>query len=91
MAAPNSPGRLLVDLAKAYALSEFYPLTHPTHTQAVLNLAQALLSSGELLSLRCTPAGVHLGGGTVPRQAYELRFGDGSAGVFLGRVVPPGS
>ena len=65
MASPNTPGRLLVDLAKAYALSEFYPLTHPTHTQAVLNLAQALLSSGELLSLRCTPAGkrtVGLGG-----------------------------
>jgi hypothetical protein len=28
------------------------------------------------------------GGGTVVQQAYELRFADGSAGVFLGRVVP---
>ena len=45
------------------------PLTHPTHTQAVLNLAQALLSSGELLALRCTPAGVQLGG------AHAAAFG----------------
>ncbi|HYR07977.1 MAG TPA: HEAT repeat domain-containing protein [Longimicrobium sp.] len=74
MASPNTPGRLLVDLAKAYALSEFYPLTHPTHTQAVLNLAQALLASGELLSLRCTPAGVQLAGGTAPRSAHVDRF-----------------
>ena len=74
MAAPTTPGRLLVDLAKAYALSEFYPLTHPTHTQAVLNLAQALLSSGELLSLRCTAAGVQLAGGTAPRSAHVDRF-----------------
>ncbi|HEX6368008.1 MAG TPA: HEAT repeat domain-containing protein [Longimicrobium sp.] len=74
MASPNTPGRLLVDLAKAYALSEFYPLTHPTHTQAVLNLAQALLTSGEMMSLRCTPAGLQLAGGTPPRSAHVDRF-----------------
>ncbi|HEX2211293.1 MAG TPA: HEAT repeat domain-containing protein [Longimicrobium sp.] len=74
MANPTSPGRLLVDLAKAYALSEFYPLTHPTHTQAVLNLAQALLASGEYLSLRCSPAGVQLAGGTAPRSGHVDRF-----------------
>jgi HEAT repeat protein len=74
MASPNTPGRLLVDLAKAYALSEFYPLTHPTHTQAVLNLAQALLSSGEPLSLRCAAGGVQLAGATAPRSAHVDRF-----------------
>lgn len=74
MASPNAPGRLLVDLAKAYALSEFYPLTHPTHTQAVLNLAQALLSSGEMLSMRFAPAGVQVSGGIAPRSAHVDRF-----------------
>ncbi|WP_420128738.1 HEAT repeat domain-containing protein [Longimicrobium sp.] len=74
MATPNTPGRLLVDLAKAYALSEFYPLTHPTHTQAVLNLAQALLSSGEPLAMRCSPTGIQLAGATPPRSGHVDRF-----------------
>lgn len=71
---PTTPGRLLVDLAKAYALSEFYPLTHPTHTQALLNLSQALLAAGEYMSLRCTPGGLQVGGGSAPRSAHVDRF-----------------
>ena len=34
------------------------------------------------------PAEGPRGGGAVVQQAYELLFGDGSAGVFLGRLVP---
>jgi HEAT repeat protein len=72
-AATASPARLLVDLAKGYALSEFYPLTHPTLNQALLTLGEALLVSGEMLHLRITPAGVQLGGGIPPRSAHVDR------------------
>jgi HEAT repeat protein len=74
MSTPTSPSRQLVDLAKAYALSEFYPLTHPTLTQAVLTLAQALLTAGEQFHLRVNPVGVLVAGGHGPRSAHVDRF-----------------
>lgn len=74
MASPTAPGRLLVDLAKAYALTEFYPLSHPTHTQAALNLSEALLATGEHFVIRLTPAGVMVGGTLGPRSAHVDRF-----------------
>ena len=74
MTAPTAPARLLVDLAKAYALSEFYPLTHPTLTQAVLTLSEALLSSGEPFALRATPGGILVGGAAAPRSAHVDRL-----------------
>lgn len=74
MTPANAPARLLVDLAKGYALSEFYPLTHPTLTQALLNLGQALLASGEYLQLRATPGGVTVAGTIAPRSAHVDRF-----------------
>jgi HEAT repeat protein len=72
MSTPTS--RQLVDLAKAYALSEFYPLSHPTLTQAVLALAQALLSAGEPLHLRINPSGVLVAGAQAPRSAHVDRL-----------------
>ena len=87
MAAPTAPGRLLVDLAKAYALSEFYPLTHPTHTQASLNLAEALLATGEYFTVRLTPGGVMAGGGLAPRSAHVDRFAARLAEHGVGTVV----
>jgi HEAT repeat protein len=74
MSAPATPARQLVDLAKAYALAEFYPLTHPTLTQALLTLAEGLLASGEFFQLRILPNGVTLSGGSVPRSAHVDRF-----------------
>jgi HEAT repeat protein len=74
MGTPTAPGRVLVDLAKAYALTEFYPLAHPTASQALMTLAEALLSTGEYLSLRLTPAGVQVGGTLGPRSAHVDRF-----------------
>ena len=74
MATPSPSGRLLVDLAKAYALCEFYPLTHPTLTQAVLNLSQALLTTGEYFELRLAPGGLHAAGAPAPRSTHVDRF-----------------
>jgi HEAT repeat protein len=74
MATPTAPGRMLVDLAKAYALSEFYPLTHPTLTQAVLTLSEALLASGEYFQLRLTPGGLMAGGTAAPRSGHVDRL-----------------
>ncbi|HEU0298036.1 MAG TPA: HEAT repeat domain-containing protein, partial [Longimicrobium sp.] len=74
MATPTAPGRMLVDLAKAYALSEFYPLLHPTLTQAVATLSEALLASGEYFHLRLTPAGLTAGGTPAPRSGHVDRL-----------------
>jgi HEAT repeat protein len=74
MAAATSPSRLLVELAKGYALSEFYPLTHPTLNEALLTLAETLLAAGEFLHLRIAPGGVQVGSGPGPRSAHVDRF-----------------
>jgi HEAT repeat protein len=87
MAAPTAPGRLLVDLAKAFALSEFYPLTHPTHTQAVGNLSQALLSTGESFQIRLTPGGVLVGGALAPRSAHVDRLSARLAEHNVGSII----
>jgi HEAT repeat protein len=74
MSTPTAATRQLVDLAKAFALSEFYPLTHPTFTQAVLTLARAVLASGEPLHLRITPGSVLVAGAQGPRSAHVDRL-----------------
>jgi HEAT repeat protein len=75
MSTPSTPSRQLVELAKAYALSEFYPLTHPTFTQAVLGLAQSLLAAGQHFHLRVDPMGaVLVAGGHAPRSAHVDRL-----------------
>lgn len=78
---------MLVDLAKAYALSEFYPLTHPTFTQALFAVAETMLASGEFFSLRIVPGGVTLSGGTPPRSAHVDRFAGQLRGHGVGAVV----
>lgn len=74
MTTPSTTSRQLVDLAKAFALSEFYPLSHPTFTQAVLTLSQGLLATGVNFHVRISPAGVLVGGGQAPRSAHVDRF-----------------
>jgi HEAT repeat protein len=74
MSTPTTPARKLVELAKAYALSEFYPLSHPTLTQAVLALSQGLLTAGEPFQVRISPAGVLVAGGAGPRSAHVDRL-----------------
>lgn len=65
---------MLVDLAKAYALSEFYPLTHPTLTQALLALGESLLAGGETVLVRMMAGGVTVGGVMGPRSAHVDRL-----------------
>jgi HEAT repeat protein len=74
MSTPTAASRQLVDLAKAFALSEFYPLTHPTFTQAVLALSRALLAAGEPFHLRIAPGGVMVAGAPGPRSAHVDRL-----------------
>jgi hypothetical protein len=65
---------MLVDLAKAFALSEFYPLTHPTLTQALLALGEALLAGGETVQVRLMAGGVTVNGAMGPRSAHVDRL-----------------
>ena len=74
MSPPTAAARQLVELAKAFALSEFYPLSHPTFTQAVLALARSLLAAGEPFHLRIHPGGVLVGGANGPRSAHVDRL-----------------
>jgi HEAT repeat protein len=74
MSIPTTSGRMLVDLAKAYALSEFYPLSHPTLNQALFAIAETLQGSGEFFSLRVGPGGVQAGGAVSPRSAHVDRL-----------------
>ncbi|HST58884.1 MAG TPA: HEAT repeat domain-containing protein [Longimicrobium sp.] len=74
MSTPTPAARQLVELAKAYALSEFYPLSHPTLTQALLALAKSLLSAGAPFSVRIAPGGVMVAGAPGPRSAHVDRL-----------------
>jgi HEAT repeat protein len=74
MSTPTPAARQLVELAKAYALSEFYPLSHPTLTQAVLALARSLLAAGVPFSVRIAPGGVMVAGAPGPRSAHVDRL-----------------
>lgn len=88
MTAPQStPARMLVDLAKAFALSEFYPLTHPTLTQALLALGESLLASGETQLVRLTAGGVTLGGTLGPRSAHVDRLAQRMAEHGVGSLT----
>lgn len=68
--------RQLVDLAKGFALSEFYPLVHPTPAQALTQLADALLAGNEHLAIRVASNGaLATAGGVAPRSPHLERFG----------------
>lgn len=70
---PATPAaRQLVDLAKGFALVEFYPLVHPTPTQALIDLANTLLAGGEVLVVRVSADGAVAG---APRSHHVERFG----------------
>jgi hypothetical protein len=63
------------DLAKGYALAEFYPLTHPTLAQALHKLEADLLTLG--MDLRCDVGRGGFATGTEPlarRSPHAARF-----------------
>jgi HEAT repeat protein len=62
-------GVTIVDLAKGFALSEFFPLSHPTFVEALLKLEAALLAHGDDLVLDVAPGGIAVRGETVARRS----------------------
>jgi HEAT repeat protein len=66
---------LVADLAKGFALSEFYPLTHPTIAQALHRLETNLLGVGTELHVDVAPGGLILGTEPVARRStHAARF-----------------
>jgi HEAT repeat protein len=68
-----SDSALLVELAKAFALAEFYPLKHPTLVQAILKLEGDLLARGADLHLEVLPGGLALDGTIPNRRSPHVR------------------
>ncbi len=73
MARERSESALVVDMAKGYALSEFYPLSHPTLVQAILKIEADLLSLGDDLALEVAAGGISIGGEVVARRSPHVR------------------
>jgi HEAT repeat protein len=66
---------LVTDLAKGFALSEFYPLTHPTLVQALHRLETDLLSAGGELFVDVLPGGFVVGVDPAARRStHAARF-----------------
>jgi hypothetical protein len=63
---------LLVDLARGYALSEFYPLKHPTMVQGVLKLDAALQARPEDTYVEVTPSTLALVGEPLARRSPHV-------------------
>jgi hypothetical protein len=68
--------KLVVELAKAYAMAEFYPPMHPTLVHGLHTVEHLLLTAGQGLSLTVTPMGAMAADGVrAPRSAHVERFG----------------
>jgi HEAT repeat protein len=66
---------LLVDLAKGFALSEFYPHKHPSLVQGILKLDVALQARPEDVRVDVNPTGLSLAGeGLTHRSPHVERF-----------------
>ncbi|HEX5724077.1 MAG TPA: hypothetical protein VFX98_01355, partial [Longimicrobiaceae bacterium] len=72
MSGDKSLHTMAVDLAKGYALSEFFPLTHPTLTGALLTLSRDFLTSGEELRLDVGPGGLRRGAEALARRSPHV-------------------
>lgn len=66
---------LVTELAKAYTLSEFYPLAHPTLVKALHRLENGILLQRGELRLDVTPGGFAVGVDAVARRSpHAQRF-----------------
>ena len=75
MSRDRTASALLADMAKGYALSEFYPLTHPTLVQWILKLEADLLALGDDLRVSVAAGGLSVGGEVVGRRSpHAQRF-----------------
>ena len=73
MARERTSSALLADLAKGFALSEFYPLTHPTIVQWILKLGADLLAHGDDLRFEVTAGGLSVGGELAGRRSPHVQ------------------
>jgi hypothetical protein len=73
MSTPLTDAAILVELSKAFALSEFYPLKHPTLVQAILKLERDLLARGTDLQLDVLPGGLALDGAIPARRSPHVQ------------------
>ena len=75
MARERSASALLADMAKGYALSEFYPLSHPTLVQTILKLETDLLAQADGLRVEVVAGGLSLDGELAGRRSpHVARF-----------------
>ncbi|MBD0319419.1 MAG: HEAT repeat domain-containing protein, partial [Gemmatimonadetes bacterium] len=75
MSANKTGTALLVDLAKGFALSEFYPHKHPSLVQGILKLDVALQARPEDARVEVHPTGLSLAGeGLTHRSPHVERF-----------------
>lgn len=63
---------LLVDLAKGFALSEFYPHKHPTLVQGILKLDGSIQSRPDDVRVEVNPAGLSLEGEALARRSPHV-------------------
>jgi len=68
----KSGSALLVELARGFALSEFYPLKHPTLVQGILKLDAALQAREDDTRLDVNAAGLVLAGAPPARRSPHV-------------------
>lgn len=68
----KSGSALLVDLARGFALSGFYPLKHPTLVQGILKLDAALQARPDDTRLDVNPTGLVLEGEPLARRSPHV-------------------
>jgi HEAT repeat protein len=73
MSGAKTGAALVVDLAKGHSLSEFYPMVHPTLSQALHKLEDALLARADDFVLAVAPGGIAVGGETVARRSPHVQ------------------
>ena len=73
MSVQSTEAGLLIDLAKAYALSDFYPLKHATLVHAILKLEAQMLMRSRDLHLEVLPGGVALDGAIPARRSPHVQ------------------
>lgn len=73
MSGTKTVSSIVVDLAKAHSLCEYYPVVHPTLVAALHKLVDALLALGEDLHLGVAPGGLAVHGETVARRSPHVQ------------------
>lgn len=73
MSGTKTVASIVVDLAKAHSLCEYYPVVHPTLVAALHKLEDALLAWGDDLHLAVAPASIAVHGDTVARRSPHVQ------------------